>query len=106
MLFVFLSLRAATMPIILFEDHLADVQSQLQKAHKLRESTTLLKSFLEQAYLALRDEVQSLPRELRLDIPTFDSVYDLGQRCSSIQDSRLDVSAALLCVCQLAHFIA
>ena len=93
------------MVVVVFEDHLAGLRAYLRKAHRARDQTTILKSFLEKAYLAIRDEVRQLPRESQSELPTFSSVYDLCERVEGLGVSRLDVSSALLCACQLAHFI-
>jgi len=92
------------MSILLFPDHLSGVPEHLRGAHLRRNNSVLARSFLDLAYAALREEVWTLPRESRAQIPAFSSVYDLSERYKS-QIKRLDVSSALLCICQLACFI-
>ncbi|MCJ1252097.1 hypothetical protein MMC30_009335 [Trapelia coarctata] len=93
------------MPIVLFSDHLADVRGHLRQVQKSKNGCFLVESFLEKAYAALREEVCTLPYAARAQIPVFNSVYDLSERYESSKPRRLEISCALLCVCQLAYFI-
>lgn len=93
------------MTIILFSDQLPDLRGYLHRLQRTRNGTVLLSAFLEKAYAALREEVCLLPRASRAQIPAFNSVVDLSERFDRFKVRRLEVSSALLCICQLAYFI-
>lgn len=93
------------MATVLFPDQLIDARGLLRRAHGSKKSTILLESFLEKAYSAIRDEACVLPRAARAQIPNFNSLFDLSERSHSSRYQRLEVSCALVCACQLAHFI-
>jgi len=93
------------MPIVLFSDHLADVRGYLRQVQRSKDSCVLVESFLEKAYAALREEICTLSWAARAQIPAFNSVYDLIERYESSNTRGLEISCALLCVCQLACFI-
>ena len=92
------------MTIVLFSDQLADVRGHLRLIHRNRKSTVLVEPFLERAYEALRHDACTLPREARSQIPVFDGVFDLSERYYNAKTQRLEISSALLCISQLAHF--
>ena len=93
------------MHVILFSHHVADVRDHLRRIHRKKNSTLLVKVFLQKAYEALRHDACTLPREARSQIPVFDSIFDLSERHHEAREQRLEISCALLCISQLAHFI-
>ncbi|KAF2742534.1 polyketide synthase [Sporormia fimetaria CBS 119925] len=93
------------MSMLLFPDQLLDTRGLIRRAHEAQKKTILVKSFLEKAYAALRTEVWNLPASSRRQIPPFNSVYDLSERNAASKIQRVEVTSALLCIAQLAHFI-
>lgn len=93
------------MAIVLFPDHVTDTRSILRQVHEARNTSTLVKSFLEKAYHALRHETWNLNPDVRHHIPPFNSVFDLSERYAACEVQRLEVSSALLCIAQLAQYI-
>lgn len=80
-------------------------QGTLLKALVTRKDNTLLSSFLERAAIALREEVEKLPKIQRDSIPNFltlnhlvEIYYEKGVKVAQLESS-------LLTVAQLAHFI-
>jgi hypothetical protein len=94
-----------SMSVSLFPDQLPDTRGLIRRTHEAKKRTVLVKSFLEKAYSALRDEVWNLPRDVRNQIPPFNSVYDLSERHADSKVQRVEVSSALLVVAELANFI-
>lgn len=92
------------MSILLFSHQVTDVRGQLRLIHQSRNSTVLVDSFLEKAYSALRHDVSTLPRSARSQFQAFNSVFDLSERHHNAQTQRLEISSALFCISQLAHF--
>lgn len=93
------------MSISLFPDQIADVQGLIRQAHEAQKRTVLVKSFLKKAYSALRAEVWNLHRDVRIQIPAFNSVFDLSERHAASKVQRVEVSSALLVIAELASFI-
>ena len=85
-----------------------DLQEHLRRLHTRSKGRrhAILARFLDEATLAIRDEVRRLPTELRSLIPPFETVLNLadhaelrrGPLCGSID-------GVLLCVVELATFI-
>jgi len=94
-----------SMSVSLFPDQLPDTRGLIRRVHEAKKRTVLVKSFLEKAYTALRTEVWNLPRDVRTQIPPFNSVYDLSERHSASKIQRVEVSSALLVIAELANFI-
>ncbi|KAF2132453.1 putative polyketide synthase [Dothidotthia symphoricarpi CBS 119687] len=94
-----------SMSVLLFPNQLLDTREVIRQVHHARQSTVLAKSFLEKAYHALRDEVWNLHRDVRDEIPPFNSAFDLSERHAASKIQRVEVSSALLCISQLAQFI-
>ena len=65
----------------------------------------LVEAFLEKAYDAVRRDVFTLSSEARNQVPVFNSVFDLSERHHDAEIRRDEISCALLCICQLAHFL-
>lgn len=93
------------MSVLLFPDQITDCRQDIRRVHNVRQRTVLVKSFLEKAYFALRDEVWNLHRDVRDQIPPFNSVFDLSERHAASKIQRLEVSSALLCISFLAQLI-
>lgn len=92
------------MSVIIFSHQVTDVRGQLQRIHQSKKSTVLVDSFLEKAFAALRHDVCTLPREARSQLQAFNGVFDLSERHHSAKFQRLEISCALICISQLAHF--
>ncbi|KAF1976212.1 putative polyketide synthase [Bimuria novae-zelandiae CBS 107.79] len=95
----------SSMSVSLFPDQLPDTRGLIRRAQEAKKRTVLVKSFLEKAYSALRAEVWNLPRDVRNQIPPFNSVYDLSERHAASKIQRVEVSSALLVIAELANFI-
>lgn len=93
------------MSIIFFPDRVKSSRELIRQVHQTRHTTVLVASFLEKAYSTLREEVWGLNREEREQIPPFNSVFDLSERHANSEIQRVEVSSALLCIAELAHFI-
>lgn len=93
------------MSISLFPDQLPDTRGLIRRAHEARRRTVLVKSFLEKAYSAIRAEVWNLPRDIRNQIPPFNSIFDLSERHAASKVQRVEVSSALLVIAEVANFI-
>ena len=70
-----------------------------------RKNNTLLASFLERSALALREEVQKLPRTQRDSIPNFLTLNHLTEAYAEKGVKVPQIESALLTIAQLAHFI-
>ncbi|KAJ4291933.1 hypothetical protein N0V90_009831 [Kalmusia sp. IMI 367209] len=94
-----------SMSVSLFPDQIPDTRGLIRRAHEAKKRTVLVKSFLEKAYSALRAEVWNLHRDVRNQIPPFNSVYDLSERHAASTIQRVEVSSALLVIAELVNFI-
>lgn len=65
----------------------------------------LAKSFIDQAGLALKDEVDRSGKLERSNIPTFRTIQQLNERYHAARVKHAGVENALLCVTQLAHYL-
>lgn len=92
------------MDILVFGDQTVDPHQFLINA-LLQKEKPLLTSFLERTHVALRAEIQRLPRHRRDQIPAFSSVHELTRRYfnSKVRDPAID--STLLCVAQFSHWI-
>jgi hypothetical protein len=70
-----------------------------------RKNNTLLASFLERAAIALREEVQKLPKTQRDTIPNFLTLNHLTETYHEKGVKVPQIESSLLTVAQLAHFI-
>lgn len=93
------------MSISLFPDRLPDTRGLIRRAHEVKKRTVLVNSFFEKAYLAIRAEVWNLPRDVRNQIPPFNSIFDLSERHAASKVQRVEVSSALLVIAEIANFI-
>lgn len=92
------------MNVLIFGDQTADQCALLRKIVS-RKDNTLLTTFLERVSVAIREEVQKLPRNQRDEIPDFltinhllESYYEKGAKLPQVE-------SALVTIAQLAHFI-
>ncbi|KAF1988370.1 polyketide synthase-like protein [Aulographum hederae CBS 113979] len=92
------------MNVLIFGDQTAD-QFQLLRKVCARKDNTLLTTFLERVAVALREEVQKLPKTRRDLIPNFlalshlvEAYYDKGVKIPELE-------SCLVVTAQLAHFI-
>lgn len=93
------------MSIVLFSREVADVRGDIRLIHQNRGSSVLVEAFLEKAYDVVRRDVFTLSREARKKVPVFSSVIDLSERHHDAEIRTDEISCALLCICQLAHFL-
>lgn len=91
--------------VVLFGDQITDLPAAFRRINHRKDKNALLGSFLDKVKAALREEVGRQPRAIRDDVPTFTSVFDLVERFHANGVSNPAVTAALLCVAQLATFI-
>ncbi|KAF2096514.1 polyketide synthase PksA [Rhizodiscina lignyota] len=92
------------MNVLIFGDQTADQYGLLRKI-VTRKDNTLLTTFLERVSVALREEVQKLPRTQRDQVPDFltvnqliEAYYEKGQKIPQVE-------SALVTIAQLAHYI-
>ncbi|KAF2857812.1 polyketide synthase [Piedraia hortae CBS 480.64] len=90
--------------IFIFGDQTADQYSLLHKI-VLKKENALVRSFVEQASVALREETRRLPRAQRERIPDFLSINDLKEAYYQKGDKVPMVEAALVTITQLGHYI-
>lgn len=89
--------------LYLFGDQTYDVQPGLKDLLHYRHNP-VLEDFLLKAYDAIRNELYSLPREVRDDLPRFTCIDDIilrkqsGRRC-------VPLDMAVTCMYQLGAFI-
>lgn len=96
---------ADQMAFLLFGDQSLDTHGFLADFYRRGNPSVLSKEFLRLAGDALRDEIDSLPREERRKIPIFRSLQQLNERYHSRKLKFPGIDSALLCVAQLAHYI-
>lgn len=86
-------------------DDLKDV-FRLLYSHSKDRQHPLLASFIQEATLAVRDEVRQLPAKLRYLVPPFETIFSLADH-SDLRRSALggSIDGILLCAFQLATFI-
>lgn len=91
--------------LLLFGDQTGDYRSVFRQVLHIKDNT-ILTSFFESAYLALRDEVAQQPRAVREQISGFTSISDLVARYSDSTDAKSNpLESALTCISQIACFI-
>ncbi|KAF4633958.1 hypothetical protein G7Y89_g4156 [Cudoniella acicularis] len=96
--------KNVTCSVVLFGDQ-TELLSALRRINHRKDKTALLGYFLDKVKAALREELGRQPRAIRDDIPAFTTVFDLAERYQQDGRSNPAISAALLCVVQLATFI-
>ena len=81
--------------------------SQISLLRKLvtRKNNNLLATFLERSSIALREEVQRLPKAQRDSIPNFLTINQLVEAYVEKELKVAQIESSLLTVAQLAHFI-
>ena len=86
-------------------DDLKDVFRRLFQHSKDRKHPTMAR-FLEEATLAIKDEVRQLPGPLRMLVPPFETVFNLVDH-AELRRGPLggSVDGMLLCALQIASFI-
>lgn len=86
-------------------DDLRDLLRRLH-SHSKDKRHTILARFLDDATLAIRDEVRQLPNHLRVLVPTFESILNFADH-PELRKGPLagSVEGILLCVVQLSTFI-
>ncbi|KAF2429556.1 ketoacyl-synt-domain-containing protein [Tothia fuscella] len=92
------------MNVFIFGDQTADQFTLLQKVVS-RKDNTLLTSFLERVSVALREEVQLLPRSQRDAIPDFLTINHLVEAYHDKGVKVAQLESCFLTIAQLAHFI-
>ncbi|ORY06003.1 hypothetical protein BCR34DRAFT_604322, partial [Clohesyomyces aquaticus] len=92
------------MNILIFGDQTADQYPVLRKA-SIRRNNALLSTFLEQVSVALRQEVQQLPRTQREQIPDFLRFSDLVEAYYAKGLKIPQLESCMVTVAQLAHYI-
>lgn len=94
-----------SLQIILFGDQTGDYRSIFRQVLHIKDNT-ILTSFFEKAYSALRDEVAQQPRAVRDQISGFTSIADLVARYSDSADPKSNaLESALTCISQISCFI-
>lgn len=92
------------MNVHIFGDQTAD-QAQLLRKICGRKDNTLLTTFLERTSVALREEVERLPKIQRGIIPDFLTVSHLVEGYYGQGEKIPEVESALVTIAQLAHYI-
>lgn len=95
----------STMNVVLFGDETANVRAIFQRVHYYKQSSALVRSFLEKAYAALLEEAMTVPKSMRATIPDSTSIFDLMERYYDIGTPNPAIEGALLCICQMASFM-
>lgn len=94
-----------SLDILLFGDQTGDYRSVFRQVLHIKDNT-LLTSFFEKAYSALREEVAQQPRAVRDQLSGFTSITDLVARYSDSTDAKSNpLESALTCISQIACFI-
>ncbi|KAF2470334.1 ketoacyl-synt-domain-containing protein [Lindgomyces ingoldianus] len=92
------------MNVLIFGDQTADQYPLLRKA-SIRKNNALLSTFLEQVSVALREEVQKLPRTQRELIPDFLRVTDLVEAYYARGLKIPQLESCMVTISQLSHYI-
>ncbi|KAK5172982.1 polyketide synthase [Saxophila tyrrhenica] len=90
--------------VFLFGDQTADQYNILHKV-VLRKENAFVRSFVERASLALREEARLLTRSQRDVIPDFNTVNDLIEAYYMKGEKVPMIESALLVIAQLGHYI-
>ncbi len=96
---------ADKLAFLLFGDQSLDTYGFLAGFYRQGEQSILAKAFLHQAGESLRREIETFGRLERSKLPIFKTLRQLNEKyhAQALKHSGLD--AALLCICQLAHYI-
>lgn len=92
------------MNVLIFGDQTADQYPLLRKASLWRDNAPL-STFLEQTCVALREEVERLPRTQREQIPDFLTITDLVELYYAKGSKVPQLESAMVTISQLAHYI-
>jgi len=92
------------MDVVLFGDQTVDPTQFLSKVLR-RKGCPLLSSFLEQAHVALQDEISLLPSIARRGLPSFSNIAELVERYYTAEQPSIAIESTLTCLAQLTHFI-
>ena len=97
-------LDVAAMNVLIFGDQTADQISLLRKICS-RKDSSLLTTFLERTSVALREEVEALPKIQRAPIPDFLSITQLVEAYQEKGIKVAPIESVLVTIAQLGHFI-
>lgn len=92
------------MNIFIFGDQTADQYPLLRKANVWK-GNALLTNFLERTSVALRQEIQKLPRTQRDQIPDFLRLSDLVEDYYAKGSKIIQLESCMVTIAQLAHYI-
>jgi len=92
------------MNTIIFGDQTADQYALLRKACTWNDNA-LLRTYLERTSVALREEIEHLPRLQREQIPDFLTVHDLVEAYYAKGAKVPQLESCLVTIAQLAHYI-
>jgi hypothetical protein len=92
------------MNVLIFGDQTADQISLLRKICS-RKDSSLLTTFLERTSVALREEVEALPKIQRAPIPDFLSITQLVEAYQEKGIKVPQIESVLVTIAQLGHFI-
>ncbi|KAF1956806.1 polyketide synthase [Byssothecium circinans] len=92
------------MNVLIFGDQTANQYPLLRKACTWK-SNALLTKFLERSSVALREEVQRLPRPQREQIPDFLTMNDLMDQYYAKGVKITEMESCMVTIAQLAHYI-
>jgi hypothetical protein len=90
---------------LLFGDQSLDTYGFLAGFFRQGAPSILSKAFLDQTAHALRREVEALPKLERAKLPTFRTLQQLNEKYRAQGAKHSGIDAALLSICQLAHYI-
>lgn len=106
----FFKMKSRKMKLVYFSNEFPndDLQELLRRLHNHSKDRrhAILAEFLNEATAAIRDEVRQLPKQVRDQIPPFESVLNFGDH-PELRKGPLSgsVDGILLCVVELATFI-
>ena len=92
------------MSVHVFGDQTADQIPLLRKIVSTK-NNSLVSTFLERASLAIREEVEKLPKSQRTLIPDFLTVSQLVESYAEQGVKLPEIESVLVTVAQLGHFI-
>jgi hypothetical protein len=92
------------MDFLAFGDQTSDQYTLLRKAC-LRKDNALLQRFLDRVSVALRQEIDRLPRVVRDEIPSFLTVWDLIEAYYTKGLKIPCLESCMVTISQLSHYI-
>ena len=93
------------MAFLLFGDQSLDVHGFLAAICRRQKSTILAQTFIDEAGLALKLEVDGRGSLERGEFPTFRNIQQLNEKYHHATAKHAGIENALLCVAQLAHYM-